>query len=132
MKVLANVGGVILVVGTGMAILNRLNAPEDGKHQSTSFDWIFLWLLFLVGVTGFVTEVFRFTVSPETMGTLEYTAYGFYFVHLVLVFGLLVYLPYSKFAHMWYRILAMAYAEHTGRTNGAEPVEAVQIQKKAG
>lgn len=132
MKVLANVGGIILVVGTGMAILNRLNAPEDGKHQSTSFDWIFLWLLFLVGVTGFVTEVFRFTVSPETMGTLEYTAYGFYFVHLVLVFGLLVYLPYSKFAHMWYRILAMAYAEHTGRTNGTESVEAVQIQKKAG
>jgi len=127
MKVLANVGGIILVVGTGKAILDRLNAPDDGKHRSTSFDWIFLWLLFLVGVTGFVVEIFRFTVTPETMGAFEYTAYAVYFVHLVLVFGLLVYLPYSKFAHMWYRTLAMTYAEHTGRhrvRSLREPVEA--------
>jgi quinone-modifying oxidoreductase subunit QmoC len=125
MKMLANVGGIILVVGTGKAILDRLNAPADGKHRSTSFDWIFVWLLFLVGVTGFVTEILRFTVTPETMGAMEYSAYSVYFVHLVLVFGLLVYLPYSKFAHMWYRILAMAYAEHTGRTNGARSVAEV-------
>ncbi len=68
MKILANVGGVVLVVGAGKAILDRLRAPDDGKHRSTSFDWIFVWLLLLVGVTGFVVEAFRFTVTPETMG----------------------------------------------------------------
>ena len=77
---------------------------------------IFAWLLLLVGLTGFVVEVLRFTVSPEAVGAAQSTAYGIYFVHLVLVFGLLVYLPYSKFAHMWYRAVAMVYAEHTGRT----------------
>jgi len=115
MKILANLGGLILVVGSGKVILDRIQAPADGKHQSTQFDWIFVWLIFWVGITGFATQVFRFTVTPETMGAYEYTAYAVYFTHLVLVFGLLVYLPYSKFAHMWYRTLAMTYAAMTGR-----------------
>lgn len=115
MKILANIGGIILIVGTGKVIWDRIKAPEDGKHQTTAFDWIFAWLLFWVGVTGFATQVFRFTVTPETMGAYEYTAYATYFTHLVLVFGLLVYLPYSKFAHMFYRMLAMTYAVQTNR-----------------
>jgi quinone-modifying oxidoreductase subunit QmoC len=116
MKILANVGGILLIIGAARAILTRMNAPADGKHQSTSFDWIFVWLLLLVGVTGFITEVFRFSVDPEVVSAIHNVAYGFYFVHLVMVFGLLVYLPYSKFAHIWYRTVAMIYAEHTGRT----------------
>jgi quinone-modifying oxidoreductase subunit QmoC len=122
MKIVANIGGVILIVGTGKAILDRLSAPADGRHRSTPFDWTFIGLLFWVGVTGFATQVFRFVVTPETMGALEYSAYAVYFAHLVLVFGLLVYLPYSKFAHMWYRTLAMTYAVQTDRVAHARPV----------
>jgi quinone-modifying oxidoreductase subunit QmoC len=121
MKILANVGGILLIVGTGKAILDRMTAPADGKHQSTSFDWTFVWLLLLVGLTGFAVEVFRF-VAEGAAGAEAYAsgfalpAYSVYFVHLVCVFGLLVYLPYSKFAHIWYRTVAMIYAEATGRT----------------
>jgi quinone-modifying oxidoreductase subunit QmoC len=101
--------------------LNRKNAPEDGYHQSTTFDWVFVWLLLLVGISGYVVEIFRF-VAEGSAGAEAYAsgfaipAYSVYFVHLVLVFGLLVYLPYSKFAHMWYRLAAMIYGEVSGRT----------------
>jgi quinone-modifying oxidoreductase subunit QmoC len=135
MKILANLGGILLIVGATRAILTRLNAPSDGKHQSTSFDWVFVWLLLAVGLTGFFVEVFRF-VAEGAAGAEAYAsgfatpAYGVYFVHLVAVFGLLVYLPYSKFAHIWYRTVAMIYAEATGRTGEGQAL--VQVAATAG
>jgi len=138
MKILANLGGILLIIGVGRAVLTRVNAPSDGKHRSTSFDWVFLWLLLGVGLTGFFVEVFRFLAEGMAVrqGVLAHMvgvatpAYGVYFVHLVLVFGLLVYLPYSKFAHMWYRAVAMIYAEHTGRTREGRAL--VQVAVKEG
>lgn len=121
MKILGNIGGILLIAGSARAILTRKNAPKDGYHQSTTFDWVFVWLLLLVGISGFCVEVFRF-VAEASAGDQAYLsgyampAYSIYFVHLVFVFGLLVYLPYSKFAHMWYRLAAMIYGEVSGRT----------------
>ena len=104
------------------AILDRRrNTADVGK--SSSFDWVFVWLLLGVGVTGFATEVFRFAVDPSAEGAAVTAAYATYFVHLVLVFQLLVYLPYSKFAHIFYRTVAMVYAEHTGRDAPVQPKE---------
>jgi quinone-modifying oxidoreductase subunit QmoC len=137
MKILANVGGILLIVGATKAILTRLNAPKDGKHQSTSFDWVFVWLLLAVGITGFFTEVFRFVAEAQAagagieayQGSLATPGYSVYFIHLVSVFGLLVYLPYSKFAHIWYRTVAMIYAEHTGRTREGQALVHVEANK---
>ena len=131
MKILANVGGILLIIGAGKAIMDRMNAPADGKHQSTSFDWIFVWLLLMVGLTGYTVEVFRFVAEAQYgaeayAGALAVPAYSIYFVHLVSVFGLLVYLPYSKFAHIWYRAVAMIYAEHTGRIQEGQAL--VQVE----
>jgi quinone-modifying oxidoreductase subunit QmoC len=117
-KILANVGCLILIGGCVLAIRDRIgNKKEAGA--STPFDWIFVWLLLGVGTTGLLTEVFRFVAEPAGSKGLQYTAYTIYFVHLVVVFQLLVYLPYSKFAHVLYRTAALIYAEHTGR-NRAE------------
>jgi len=122
MKVVANVGCAILIVGCVKAILDRLGNKEE-SGVSTSFDWIFVWMLLSVAITGLLTEVLRFSVNPaehaaEHAGRtgLEYAAFAVYFVHLVFVFELLVYLPYSKFAHIVYRTVALVYAEHSGRS----------------
>jgi quinone-modifying oxidoreductase subunit QmoC len=115
MKILANVGCLLLILGCGKALLDR--AREDAP-AATAFSSIFLWLLFLVAITGLVIQVLRFAVGEhvaEASSGLVTTAYALYFVHLVLVFQLLVYLPYSKLAHVFYRTVAMVYAEYSGR-----------------
>ncbi len=113
-KLLANAGCVALIGGCLLAIRERM---QDQAHAgaSTSFDWVLVWVLLSVGVTGLLTEVLRFAAEPAGLAVLKYTAYTVYFAHLVLVFQLLVYLPYSKFAHLLYRTTALVYAEHTGR-----------------
>ena len=129
-KLLANLGAVALIAGCVMAIKDRLGNKEEAG-ASTSFDWIFVGLLLAVGVTGLLTEVLRLVGEPATVAHaaehavpaapvtgLTFFAYTIYFAHLVLVFDLLVYLPYSKFAHIVYRTVALVYAEHSGRNAG--------------
>ena len=72
-------------------------------------DWLFLIMLFLVFLTGWLTQFGRLVESA-------YFAYSIYYVHLVLVFFVLWYMPYSKFAHMLYRAMALVYARSVGRT----------------
>jgi quinone-modifying oxidoreductase subunit QmoC len=113
-KILANLGGVALVVGTVLAIRERRSEEKDAPISS-SFDWLFLGLLLIVGATGLLTEILRFVAEPSGAEGLRFAAYSIYFVHLVAVFDLLVYLPYSKLAHIVYRTVALVYAEHSGR-----------------
>jgi quinone-modifying oxidoreductase subunit QmoC len=118
MKILANVGAVLLIVGGVKALLDRRGAVAE-SGASTAFDWLFVWGLVAVGVTGVLTELIRLLAEPAARGALTNVAYGVYLVHLALVFQLLVYLPYSKFAHVIYRTAAIVYAEHTGRLRPA-------------
>jgi quinone-modifying oxidoreductase subunit QmoC len=121
-RMLANIGGVALLVGCGMLLWARLSeGGPDAKRKnssSTYFDWAFLSTLLLVTLTGFASEVLHYA-------RLEPHRHIVYFIHLVLVLTLLMYLPYSKFAHMMYRTTAMVYADYTGRTGRAGVIPAV-------
>ena len=109
---LANIGGVAVLVGCVLMIWERLtDRPNAGF--SLFFDWAFLWTLFAVVFTGFVTEAMHYLRMVPHRHVI-------YFIHLVFVFSLLIYLPYSKFAHIFYRFTAMVFAERIGRdTTGA-------------
>jgi len=104
-KWLANVAGIALVVGTILMIKNR-NAKKD--QVSGYWDWYLVYLAFGLGVTGLATELTRLV-------DWAFVTFFLYFIHLVLVFCMLAYLPFSKMSHLVYRTVAMAYNEYAGR-----------------
>ena len=100
-KILGNVSGVAVLVACWIFLSKRREKGEKaGKNDYT--DWLFLGVLGATALTGFLCELFR-------LGDAATLAYPTYFVHLVLIFFLLVYLPYSKFAHLVYRSVAMLH-----------------------
>ncbi|RKY96823.1 MAG: hypothetical protein DRQ13_05470, partial [Ignavibacteriae bacterium] len=87
--------------------LKRLQTKSD-KGTSTYSDWLLIIFVFLVAFTGLLTQTMRLLDVP-------FLAYNIYFVHMVFIFFLLWYAPYSKMAHMFYRTLALVYLRQTGR-----------------
>ena len=111
-KILANASAIALIVGAIWMITNRTKKAEEEGNTGSYFDWSLLILVLLLGVTGLLSEVTRLIHLPAV-------AYPMYFIHLVFVFCLFAYLPFSKLAHLVYRTLAMAYSYYSGR----EPCE---------
>ncbi len=104
-KWLANAGGIALIIGSGMMIMQRL-AKKDEVHSYQ--DWLLLGLVFGLGVTGMLAQLTR-------LGGLAGTSYFIYFVHLMFVWYLFAYTPFTKLAHLVYRTVALTYLEYSGR-----------------
>jgi citrate/tricarballylate utilization protein len=100
--ILGTVGGFGLLVGTsGLLWLKWRSDRDPAEQRMLNMDVAFLVLLFLTSFTGMALLVFRATAA---MGTLLV-------VHLAMVAGLFITLPYGKFAHVVYRYAAlMRYA----------------------
>ena len=102
-KIFANISAVALLAGGGLVIANRLK--ERGVETVTStFDWVFAGMVLLVGATGMLAQMFR-VLDFATI------AYLTYFMHLVFVFYIIIYIPYSKLAHFVYRTVAITYTK---------------------
>ena len=106
-KLLGHAGIVLLLIGLVIVIKERLNA-DPSKRKSTYQDWYLLLVLLAVGITGQFLEVVR-------VAGYEGLSYIVYFIHLVLVFMLIGYFPYSKFAHIFYRFVAILHSKYSGR-----------------
>ena len=113
-KLLGHAGVILLVIGLVIVIKERLNA-DPAKRKSTYQDWYLLLVLLGVGITGQLLEVIR-------VAGYVGVSYIAYFIHLVLVFSLIGYFPYSKFAHIFYRFVAILHGKYTGRDNVLEQV----------
>lgn len=107
LKWLANISALALIIGINIVVINRIK-NKDKAGSGSYFDWLFITVVYLVTVSGIFAEVFR-------LANIAILAYTTYFVHLVVVFFLFIYAPFSKMAHMVYRATAMVFAKHTGR-----------------
>lgn len=107
LKWLALAGTVLLLLGIWRIYQDR-QANADKAGYGTYFDWQLIYIIMAVGVTGVASWVFRLLGSATL-------AYPTYFLHLVSVFCLFFYAPYTKMAHLVYRTTAMLYARMSGR-----------------
>ncbi|MBF0118674.1 MAG: quinone-interacting membrane-bound oxidoreductase complex subunit QmoC [Desulfobacterales bacterium] len=104
-KWVANFSGIALVIGACLMIKDRLSREK----QVTAYkDWYLLGLVLGLGVTGMLAEMTR-------LGGIAWLSYLIYFIHLVFVFNMFAFLPFSKLAHFVYRTVALVYADYAKR-----------------
>jgi quinone-modifying oxidoreductase subunit QmoC len=96
-KIAGNAGALLLFTGSTLMIMNRL--LKRNTLRSNYADWFFLLSFWLLTVTGILVEAARF---------LDWShAYHIYLFHLILVWIIILYYPYTRFAHFLYRTLSL-------------------------
>ena len=95
---LGTAGGIGLLVGPlGLLQAKFRRDPALGDVPRMGMDVAFLVMLFMTSLTGLLLLVLRETAA---MGLLLA-------VHLGVVFSLILTMPYGKFMHGLYRVLAL-------------------------
>ena len=106
-KLLANAGAIAMLIGLTKLTRRRMNLNES-KTKSNYYDWYLLGLIWVIALTGIGSELLRL------LGVAA-LAYPVYFAHVVAVWMLFAYLPWSKLGHLIYRTVALVYARYIGR-----------------
>lgn len=111
-KILGNASGLAMLAGSVVLIKARLEKEKEGKGGGTYDDWVLVLSVAGAAASGLLAETARMTKVPTI-------AYGSYYVHLVIIFFVLWYAPYSKLAHMFYRTLGLTYLNMKDAENEA-------------
>ena len=95
---LGTLGGIGLLIGpSGLMWLNLTRDPEHGDRSQRPMDRGFIVLLFAVSATGLALLAWRDSAAMALLLA----------VHLGMVMGLFLTLPYGKFAHGVFRSAAL-------------------------
>ena len=103
-RLLGTVAGAFLVYGVTVAVVQRLRKRDKYSSHSLLSDWLFLALLWGIGVTGFVLELADYATLSSWVGVV-------FLVHIALALELILLLPFTKLAHIIYRPLAIWFTE---------------------
>ena len=95
---LGTLGGIGLLVGpAGLLYLNLRRNTAHGDVTQKPMDRAFIVLLFLISASGLALLAYRDTSAMTLLLT----------IHLGFVMALFLTMPYSKFAHGFYRVAAL-------------------------
>jgi Fe-S oxidoreductase/nitrate reductase gamma subunit len=117
LTVAAEVAGLLVLVGIGMALWRRSRRPKTLPHHVVD-----TWVLVLIGgitLTGFLVEGLRIATAGDPWANLSFVGLGFskiftgisqdagkathlglWWFHLALAFGFIAAIPYTKFFHI--------------------------------
>ncbi len=117
----------LVLLGTTLWIIRDRLEKKDQIHKDSDLaDWLFVGLLLLTSLTGISLHVSRLLDLPMP-------TYVMYLVHLMIAVPMLVIeVPFSKWAHMLYRPLAIylsavqarAREPHASQVKAAPPLPA--------
>ena len=100
-RLLGTLSGLLFIYGVCVLLTKRWRAPDKAHSYSRPADWIFLSLLWFSGVTGFIIEIGLYLPGAPIW------AYWMFLFHVAVSMVLLLLLPFTKFAHAIYRIVAL-------------------------
>jgi ferredoxin len=102
-RLIGTVAGLSLMYGVTMFAVNRIGRYNRAAETSRSSDWTFLVLLWVTGLTGFLIEVALYAPPTPAWG------YWVFLIHIAIAMELLLFLPFTKFAHVVYRPVALFF-----------------------
>jgi nitrate reductase gamma subunit/ferredoxin len=100
-RLIGTLSGILFMYGVFVLLFKRLFSVDKAHSYSRPSDWIFLVLLMTAGVTGFIVEIALYLPGAPIW------AYWIFIFHVAVSITLLLLLPFTKFAHAIYRIVAL-------------------------
>jgi ferredoxin len=102
-RILGTVAGILMMYGTSMAMYYRFTKPTKAYENTKMADWTFLFFLWVAGLTGFWLEV---SVAFAADYMINHVVL---LIHTVISMELVLLFAFSKFAHAFYRPVALYF-----------------------
>ena len=102
-RILGTLAGLLLIYGTTLALNYRLKKVTKPYEKTRLADWLFLWFLWIAGITGFWLEI------SVAFGADLLLNHIIFLIHTIISMELVLLFAFSKFAHAVYRPLALFF-----------------------
>jgi ferredoxin len=102
-RILGTVAGILMIYGTSYALSYRFKKLTKTYAETRLSDWVFLWFLWIAGITGFWLEI---SVAFNANLLINHIIF---IIHTIISMELVLLFAFSKFAHAIYRPMALFF-----------------------